>query len=135
MATDILFQSPTVITGDESDEPFVADVLVSGGLITKIGTPGSIDAPSTARRINAKGHVLSPGFIDMHAHSDLYLLTNPDHEAKITQGCTVRHSIQPDVTPHESPPPRGIAAPGCSPSRWGCSCNPYLAGLTISRSS
>ncbi len=25
----------------------------------------------------------------MHAHSDLYLLTNPSHEAKITQGCTV----------------------------------------------
>lgn len=107
MAVDILFQSPTVITGDESAEPFVADVLVSGGLIAKIGAPGSIDAPSTTRRIEAKGHVLSPGFIDMHAHSDLYLLSHPDHEAKISQGCTVRNPMRPDVTPRKSPPPRG----------------------------
>lgn len=88
MPSDILFLSPTVITGDESAEPFVADVLVSNGLIAQIGTPGSI-AGRSAQRIDAKGYYLSPGFIDMHAHSDLYLLTHPDHEAKISQGCTV----------------------------------------------
>lgn len=88
MASDILFSSPTVITGEESADPFVADVLVSNGLIAQIGPPGSIKAPS-ARVIEAKGFILSPGFIDMHAHSDLYLLTHPDHEAKISQGCTV----------------------------------------------
>jgi N-acyl-D-amino-acid deacylase len=88
MLSDILFLSATVITGDESAEPFVADVLVSNGLIAQIGPPGSIGSRS-ARRIDAKGYYLSPGFIDMHAHSDLYLLTHPDHEAKISQGCTV----------------------------------------------
>lgn len=95
MPSDILFLSPTVITGDESAEPFIADVLVSKGLIAKIGTPGSIDllAPS-ARRIDAKGYCLSPGFIDMHAHSDLYLLSHPEHEPKITQGCTVSFNIE-----------------------------------------
>jgi len=88
MPSDILFLSSTVITGDESAEPFIADVLVSNGLIAQIGAPGSI-AGLSARRIDAKGYYLSPGFIDMHAHSDLYLLTHPDHEAKISQGCTV----------------------------------------------
>ncbi|OAQ71282.1 D-aminoacylase [Pochonia chlamydosporia 170] len=88
MATDILFTSPTVITGEESATPFVADVLICNGLIAQISEPGVINPPSGARVIDAKGYVLSPGFIDMHAHSDLYLLTNPDHEAKITQGCT-----------------------------------------------
>ncbi|KAH8892714.1 Metallo-dependent hydrolase [Thozetella sp. PMI_491] len=90
MATesDILFLSATIITGDESVQPFVADLLVSNGLIAKIGDPGSVDAPASARRIKAEGYYLSPGFIDMHAHSDLYLLTHPEHEAKITQGCT-----------------------------------------------
>ncbi|CAG9980922.1 unnamed protein product [Clonostachys byssicola] len=87
MASDILFAAATVVTGDESAAPFEADVLVSGSLIAKIGPPGSIDA-GAARKIDAKGHYLCPGFIDMHAHSDLYLLTNPAHEAKISQGCT-----------------------------------------------
>jgi imidazolonepropionase-like amidohydrolase len=88
MATDILFSSPTIVPGDESVAPYVADVLIANGLIARIGAPGSIDHGS-ARVIDAKGHYLSPGFIDMHAHSDLYLLTHPEHEAKITQGCTV----------------------------------------------
>ncbi|UNI22194.1 hypothetical protein JDV02_008105 [Purpureocillium takamizusanense] len=89
MASDILFASAIVISGDEAAEPRVADVLVSGGIVTRIGAPGSVDANAgPARRIDASGHVLSPGFIDMHAHSDLYLLTHPEHEAKITQGCT-----------------------------------------------
>ncbi|VUC22915.1 unnamed protein product [Clonostachys rosea] len=87
MASEILFSAATVVTGDESAAPFEADVLVSGSLIAKVGAPGSIDAGG-ARIIDAKGYYLCPGFIDMHAHSDLYLLTNPAHEAKISQGCT-----------------------------------------------
>lgn len=40
------------------------------------------------RVVDADGLVLCPGFIDMHAHSDLALLLEPGHEAKITQGVT-----------------------------------------------
>lgn len=87
MAADLLFVAATVVTGDEAAKPFVADVLLSQGLIARIGPAGSVDG-GAARRIDARGHVLSPGFIDMHAHSDLYLLTHPAHEAKVTQGCT-----------------------------------------------
>jgi N-acyl-D-amino-acid deacylase len=82
----ILFLSPTIITGDETNPPFIADVLVQDGLISRIAP--DISAPE-ARTVDARGHVLCPGFIDMHAHSDLYLLTHPEHEAKISQGCTV----------------------------------------------
>lgn len=32
--------------------------------------------------------MLAPGFIDMHAHSDLHLLTEPGHFPKISQGIT-----------------------------------------------
>jgi hypothetical protein len=65
----------------------------------------------------------------MHAHSDLYLLTNPDHEAKITQGCTVRHSIQPDVTPTQVTPTERDAAPRCSYRGGGVHANrtPWLS--------
>lgn len=90
MASEVLFLSPTVVTGEEGANPYVADVLVSNGLIARISSPGSVDVDAaSARIVDAKGFYLSPGFIDMHAHSDLYLLTNPRHEAKISQGCTV----------------------------------------------
>ncbi|GAB3249040.1 N-acyl-D-amino-acid deacylase family protein [Kineosporia babensis] len=41
-----------------------------------------------ARVLDAGGLVLAPGFIDMHAHSDLAVLTDPEHLAKTTQGVT-----------------------------------------------
>src|SRR5690606_7267437 len=38
---------------------------------------------------DAGGLALAPGFIDMHAHSDLALLRDPDHSAKAAQGVTL----------------------------------------------
>ncbi len=64
---------------------FRGDVAVADGRIQQIAPPGTL---SGGGRIDADGLVLSPGFIDMHAHSDLALLTEPDHAAKVTQGVT-----------------------------------------------
>jgi N-acyl-D-amino-acid deacylase len=65
---------------------FRADVTVRDGRITGIGAPGE---RLTGRSVlDATGLVLAPGFIDMHAHSDLALLTEPDHPAKTGQGVT-----------------------------------------------
>lgn len=94
--SDILLISATVIAGDDTPS-YIADVLVSDGVIARIDTPGADssayeDDGRDVRVIDAKGYWLTPGFIDMHAHSDLYLLTNRDHEAKISQGCTVSPS-------------------------------------------
>ncbi|KAL1408705.1 hypothetical protein Q8F55_005518 [Vanrija albida] len=84
-ATDTLIQGATVISGDEAAAPYVADVLLRDGLIAAIGE--GLHAPG-ADVVDAAGLYLAPGFIDMHAHSDLYLLTAPAHAPKITQGCT-----------------------------------------------
>jgi N-acyl-D-amino-acid deacylase len=62
---DILFVSPTIINGDEDAIPFVSDVLVSGGRIAAIGKDLAASHSGDARRIEAKGLVLSPGFIDL----------------------------------------------------------------------
>ncbi|MFI0366227.1 amidohydrolase family protein [Actinomadura sp. 1N219] len=61
----------------------VADVTIGEGRITEIG-----DGLSGTTVIDADGLVLAPGFIDMHAHSDLALLIEPDHLAKVSQGVT-----------------------------------------------
>ncbi|MGA9872148.1 MAG: D-aminoacylase [Rhodococcus sp. (in: high G+C Gram-positive bacteria)] len=63
------------------------DVLVEGDKIAALTAPGVVAGAD--RIIDAQpGHVLAPGFIDMHAHSDLRLLTDPGHFPKISQGVT-----------------------------------------------
>ena len=34
------------------------------------------------------GHVVAPGFIDVHSHSGLMILAEPRHEPKVRQGVT-----------------------------------------------
>ncbi|MDQ0382186.1 N-acyl-D-amino-acid deacylase family protein [Amycolatopsis thermophila] len=62
---------------------FRADVGIDGGRIADIG-----DGVTGTRVIDADGLVLAPGFVDMHAHSDLQLLADPGHLAKVSQGVT-----------------------------------------------
>ncbi|MFC8492141.1 amidohydrolase family protein [Streptomyces sp. NPDC057235] len=69
-----------------------ADVGVEGGRITTIvqeAAAAGCQRPTGRRILDAEGLVLSPGFVDMHAHSDLALLRDPDHSAKAAQGVTL----------------------------------------------
>ncbi|MEY9993886.1 N-acyl-D-amino-acid deacylase [Streptomyces sp. V4I8] len=69
-----------------------ADVVVDGGRIVSIvqeAAAAGCQRPAARRELDAEGLVLSPGFIDMHAHSDLELLRDPDHSAKAAQGVTL----------------------------------------------
>jgi N-acyl-D-amino-acid deacylase len=53
------------------------------------GLPGaSGESPAASRVVDATGFVLAPGFIDLHAHSDLAVLSDRDHLAKLSQGVT-----------------------------------------------
>jgi N-acyl-D-amino-acid deacylase len=85
MTADLLIRGAAVLDGTGA-EAFRADVVVQDGRIARIlAQPEGVSA---RRRIDAGGLVLCPGFIDMHAHSDLQILVNPDHAAKVTQGVT-----------------------------------------------
>jgi N-acyl-D-amino-acid deacylase len=78
---------------DGSGEPsYRADVVVDDGRIVSIvkeAAAAGCQRPRAMRELDAEGLVLSPGFIDMHAHSDLALLRDPDHSAKLAQGVTL----------------------------------------------
>ncbi|MFI8350290.1 amidohydrolase family protein [Streptomyces sp. NPDC085596] len=78
---------------DGSGAPaYRADVVVDRGRIVSIvkeAAGAGCQRPRARRELDAEGLVLSPGFIDMHAHSDLALLRDPDHSAKAAQGVTL----------------------------------------------
>jgi N-acyl-D-amino-acid deacylase len=77
------FRNARVLDGS-GRTAFDAHVLVEDGRIQRIA-----DEPAGAdREIDLDGAYLSPGFIDMHAHSDLRLFHTPGAEEKITQGIT-----------------------------------------------
>lgn len=82
-----LISNATVVDGTGADRRR-ADVLLDGSVIAEIADAGSLTAAGADRVIDASDLVLSPGFIDMHAHSDLQLLVNRDHYAKLSQGVT-----------------------------------------------
>jgi N-acyl-D-amino-acid deacylase len=85
----VLISNATLVDGTGAPRR-PADVVVRDGLIVEIASALSSEPVGSGpdRAIDATGLVLSPGFIDMHAHSDLQLLTHPAHYAKISQGVT-----------------------------------------------
>ncbi|MGW0736296.1 N-acyl-D-amino-acid deacylase family protein [Streptomyces sp. NPDC002851] len=85
---DLVIRNARVIDG--SGEPsYRADVGIENGRIAEIHREGNGPRPSAPQELEADDLALSPGFIDMHAHSDLALLRDPSHEAKAAQGVTL----------------------------------------------
>jgi len=73
---------------DGSETPAAkADVIVVDGVIAEVGK--LIKGNERGRIVDATDLTLAPGFIDMHAHSDLAVLSDPEHLAKVTQGVTL----------------------------------------------
>jgi N-acyl-D-amino-acid deacylase len=59
-------------------------IAVSAG---KIAGVGEVSGTAT-RTIDAKGRTVAPGFIDLHSHSDMTLVTDGNGQSKIRQGVT-----------------------------------------------
>ncbi|WP_372411413.1 amidohydrolase family protein [Streptomyces luteireticuli] len=84
----LVFRNARVVDGS-GGASYRADVAVRDGRIHEIRREGEGRRPSARRVLDADGLALAPGFIDMHAHSDLALLRDPDHSAKAAQGVTL----------------------------------------------
>ena len=83
---DLIIKNGTVIDGLQS-KGFRGDLGVVGEKITAIG---NLQASKAKLVLDASKRVVSPGFIDIHTHTDATeILINPKGESKIRQGVTL----------------------------------------------
>jgi N-acyl-D-amino-acid deacylase len=69
---DLVIRGGTVIDG-RGGEPYEADVAVNGNRITQLGA----HLPRGSEEIDARGLVVTPGFIDLHTHYDAQVIWDP----------------------------------------------------------
>ena len=81
---DILIKNGLVYDGT-GKAPINADIAVKDGFIAKIAPEINDEA---AKIIDAKGLCVSPGFIDIHSHSDDNFIFDDGCQAKLFQGVT-----------------------------------------------
>jgi N-acyl-D-amino-acid deacylase len=82
---DLLIRNGLIIDGT-GNPGFYATLGVEGDEVRIFR--GDTSQIETAREIDATGHVVCPGFIDMHSHGGLIILGEPRHEPKVRQGVT-----------------------------------------------
>jgi N-acyl-D-amino-acid deacylase len=81
---DVKIEGATVIDGTGTAGGRT-DVGIEGDSIVALG---DLSRESASRTLNASRKVVTPGFIDMHSHSDWALWANRRAESKIRQGVT-----------------------------------------------
>ena len=74
---DILFEGARIVDG-QGGQPYQANVATLGSTIALIGR----EHVRARTCVDASRMVLCPGFIDMHAHSELYALRDPSMPMK-----------------------------------------------------
>ena len=84
MGYDILIRGGTVYDGS-GRAPADVDVAIADGRVVGIGRV----AGEAEQIIDAKGLAVTPGFIDIHSHSDYTLLIDPRAMSAVAQGVTL----------------------------------------------
>jgi N-acyl-D-amino-acid deacylase len=107
---DVLITGGTVIDG--TGAPGVrADLAMRGDQIVALGDLNGIEAKDT---VDATGHIVAPGFVDVHTHDDRLLLECPPMTPKVSQGVTTvvagncGVSLAPYTAKHNPPPPMNL---------------------------
>ena len=84
MSHDIVLANGRIVDGC-GNPWYRGDIAIRDGKIASIAPPGTLQGK---RIIDVRDHYISPGFIDIHTHSDLTLLVNRRAESAVRQGVT-----------------------------------------------
>ncbi len=80
---DLVFRGGYIVDGT-GNPWYRGDVAVKDGVIAQVG----VVKGDSKTEVDVNGLVVSPGFIDTHSHSDLYLIHEPASTMKLMQGIT-----------------------------------------------
>ena len=81
---DLILKNGLVVDGSRA-KPYRADIGIQNGRVAKIAA----QVTETAKTVlDAAGLVVTPGFIDIHSHSDACPLVDYTTESKLYQGVT-----------------------------------------------
>jgi dihydroorotase/N-acyl-D-amino-acid deacylase len=84
---DVLIRGGRVIDGT-GNPWFYGDVALTGGKVAAVAPRGRIDPANASEVVDASGHVVCPGFIDIQSHSIIPFFTDRRSLSKVTQGVT-----------------------------------------------
>ena len=82
---DVILKGGEIYDGSGADS-FIGDVAIKDGIICEVGR--TIDTSSARNIIDVSGLIVSPGFVDMHTHSDFTLIADGRAESQVHQGVT-----------------------------------------------
>src|SRR5204863_8194476 len=87
-AYDVIIENGRIADG--TGNPWMyGDVGIRGDRIAAVTLPGALRGAQAKRRVDARGHVVAPGFIDIQGHSwDPLLWRDGRVVSKVTQGVT-----------------------------------------------
>jgi N-acyl-D-aspartate/D-glutamate deacylase len=83
MAYDVVIKNGTVVDGS-GRPPYRADVAIQGDRIAEIGKVSD----AGKRAIDAEGHMVTPGFVDIHTHLDAQIWWDPIASSSCWHGVT-----------------------------------------------
>jgi N-acyl-D-amino-acid deacylase len=81
---DLVITGGVVVDGT-GVAPMRADIGIVGAAVAAVAEPGRLAARQV---LDATGHLVTPGFVDIHSHADLTLALDPRAHSALLQGVT-----------------------------------------------